>query len=337
MTSFRYLYNVGFAAALISVAVQGCTKPKQTTAIGSGVGGAVGAGLGAIVGNQTGSAGAGVAIGAVAGAATGALIGNALQAQQETTRAQDEAIKRQERQLQAQRNELAELRSLKSDANYAATATTPRYRYRQMSVDVNSPEVAKRRAELQRRGPQPRGASRTLHPSSDFAAPSSRSTIARFNVRADNLEHYELAALPKSVPQKVAPEAKKNNNVVPKKVELTRETIEAAPIAQPIVEPALVAKAVDQPADSRKCKEAMSERELAMQAPENSDKLFHLRRALRLCPSSAPLHFELGKIYASMERTSNAEEEFKQALSLDPTMSAATTSLAELLKNETHF
>jgi Tfp pilus assembly protein PilF len=38
-----------------------------------------------------------------------------------------------------------------------------------------------------------------------------------------------------------------------------------------------------------------------------------------------------------MERTSNAEEEYKQALSIDPSMAAAKNALADLLKNETKF
>jgi Flp pilus assembly protein TadD len=90
-------------------------------------------------------------------------------------------------------------------------------------------------------------------------------------------------------------------------------------------------------ASSSECKEAISEKELASQAPDNSDKLFHLRRALRLCPNNAVLHYELGNVYRLMERTTNAEEEFKQALSIDPNLAPAKNAMADMLKNETKF
>jgi tetratricopeptide (TPR) repeat protein len=96
-------------------------------------------------------------------------------------------------------------------------------------------------------------------------------------------------------------------------------------------------KAVAPVIQSSECKEALAERDLALEAPQNSDKLFHLRRALRLCPQSAPLHHELGKVYASMERRQDAESEFKQALSIDPSLSAAKNALSDLLKQEVQF
>jgi Tfp pilus assembly protein PilF len=38
-----------------------------------------------------------------------------------------------------------------------------------------------------------------------------------------------------------------------------------------------------------------------------------------------------------MERTTNAEEEFKQALSIDPNLAPAKKAMADMLKNETKF
>jgi tetratricopeptide (TPR) repeat protein len=85
------------------------------------------------------------------------------------------------------------------------------------------------------------------------------------------------------------------------------------------------------------CKEALAERDLAVDAPENSDKLFHLRRALRLCPNNAALHHELGKVYLAMDRREDAESEFKQAIKADPSLSAAKNELSSLLKEEVQF
>jgi tetratricopeptide (TPR) repeat protein len=88
---------------------------------------------------------------------------------------------------------------------------------------------------------------------------------------------------------------------------------------------------------SSECKEALAERDLALDAPENSDKLFHLRRALRLCPNNAALHHELGKVYVAMERRDDAESEFKRALTVDPSFSAAKNELSAILKEEIQF
>ncbi|MEY4701643.1 MAG: Glycine zipper [Pseudomonadota bacterium] len=330
----------------------GCTKPGKTTAIGSGVGGAMGAGLGAIIGNQTGSAGGGVAIGAVAGAATGALIGNALQAQDEKSRSQDEAIKRQEKTLQAQRNELAELRALKSDsASYPSSSDIgPRYRYRSSSIDENSPEVARRIAELQRRGPNPKGQSTSTawmpEPKPARASlpkTSAREPLARYDVRSEissqklpaKTTHVAKSDVSRATSEGASQKAASIQNSVP----LIKETLpKPRSIQETNLETRETAAALAAPSSSSsECKEAMSEKELASQAPDNSDKLFHLRRALRLCPNNAVLHYELGNVYRLMERTTNAEEEFKQALSIDPNLVPAKNAMADMLKNETKF
>jgi len=342
---------------MLALCISGCTHPRKTTALGSGIGGALGAGVGAIVGNQTGNAGSGVAIGAVAGAATGALIGNALQAQEERTTAQNETLKRQEKQLQAQRNEIAELRTMNSDSGYAAT---PRYRYRQTSMDNNSPEVERQMARLQQRGPNPShpgagayqpprygSTARSTSPSSSSL--SERKSTTHEDVR-NEMRRDKLPEKPTSPPaQALQPE--KAPAIEPKAITSVPLSKERLPEPEPATQPAsekesraeteppteAVAKISAPPANSAECKEALNEKELAVAATENSDKLFHLRRALRLCPNNATLHYELGNTYAAMERTSNAEEEYKQAVSIDPSMVAAKNALADLLKAETKF
>lgn len=343
----RALFCVSMA---VLIATSGCTRPRQTTAVGSGIGGALGAGLGAIVGNQTGNAGSGLAIGAAAGAATGAIIGNALQAQDEKTTAQNETLKRQEKQLQAQRNEIAELRSMNSDSGYAAT---PRYRYRQPSINSSSPEVERQMARLQQRGPNPRNPGVAAYRESTYKPTAVTTTpkkehqsLARYDVRS------EMQA-EKSVEKPKTPPVPKTTDTEPKTVAAVQLSKERLPDPEPETKQATekeviretspesdtesTAKKLVPATNSAECKEALNEKELALASAENSDKLFHLRRALRLCPTNAAFHYELGNTYAAMERTSNAEEEYKQALSIDPSMAAAKNALAELLKNETKF
>lgn len=343
----RALFCVSMA---VLIATSGCTRPRQTTAVGSGIGGALGAGLGAIVGNQTGNAGSGLAIGAAAGAATGAIIGNALQAQDEKTTAQNETLKRQEKQLQAQRNEIAELRSMNSDSGYAAT---PRYRYRQPSIDSSSPEVERQMARLQQRGPNPRNPGVAAYRESTYkpttvTTPTKKEnqSLARYDVRSQ-MQAEKSVEKPKTQPAATTTDTEPKTVAA---VQLSKERLpdpepetkqatekEVIPETSPESDTESTGKKVVPATNSAECKEALNEKELALASAENSDKLFHLRRALRLCPTNAAFHYELGNTYAAMERTSNAEEEYKQALSIDPSMAAAKNALADLLKNETKF
>lgn len=106
--------------------VSGCTEPGKTTAVGAATGGVLGAGLGAIVGNQTGDPATGLTIGALAGASAGGLVGNALEAEENEIRTQDEAIERQDRTIRAQTAELQELRRSSGDASKYASAGASR-------------------------------------------------------------------------------------------------------------------------------------------------------------------------------------------------------------------
>jgi hypothetical protein len=291
-------------ATITFAGLVGCTKPKETTAIGAATGGAIGAGLGAIIGNQTGDAGSGLAIGAVAGAATGSLIGNALQAQQEAVRSQDEAIERQDRMIAAQRTEIAELRNLNPDM------------------------VEQKRIALQKRGPSPSvyGA-RTYNNTAGAKSLPQRSSdpLARLDMRSQSIGERTITT--SSV--KPAPA---------RKVEQPRRAAPPQPQVAPKAAEPVVAKQVSTTSDpSESCGEAEKERSSAENAMESSDKLFHLRRALRLCPNNARVHHELGKVYASMDRAGDAEHEFKQALDVDPSYAPAKQSLDSMSSDNIKF
>jgi predicted Zn-dependent protease len=81
------------------------------------------------------------------------------------------------------------------------------------------------------------------------------------------------------------------------------------------------------------CSDAAEEVTRAGAATDPADKLFHLRRALRLCPDNADYHNRLGEIYLGLGRSTDAEYEFREALRLDPGLSSATTNLKTLGKN----
>ena len=302
--------------AVATLAMAGCTKPKQTTAIGSVAGGAIGAGLGAIVGNQTGNAGSGVAIGAVAGAATGALVGNALQAQQEKVDSQRETVQRQEQAIRAQRSEIEELRRMQSDTGYSSGR----------SQNVSAYLVEQKRLQLQKRGPAPRGQSNA----SDYTPPP----LAMKS--SEPLARYESKTPPLSAePKKVKASAPVGKGIEEKdlasKASTAAEEVKTEVTAEAVaVKEETTAKVAEGAPAKSGCEEGKEARDAAANASDDSDKLFHLRKALRLCPNSAETHYDLGKAYLRMDRAADANYEFKQALSIDPSFEPARESLKDL-------
>lgn len=75
------------------------------------------------------------------------------------------------------------------------------------------------------------------------------------------------------------------------------------------------------------CGEADKEAQQAQSVADSADKLFHLRKALRLCPNNASYHNRLGEVYQSLGRAEDAKFEFQEALRIDPTLTAAQNNL----------
>jgi Flp pilus assembly protein TadD len=88
----------------------------------------------------------------------------------------------------------------------------------------------------------------------------------------------------------------------------------------------------DKSPNTVECQQAAEEEANADRATEPSQQLFHLRRALRLCPEDARFHVALGKTYASMKRDEDASFEFREALRIDSSYAPALQALEELNK-----
>ena len=84
---------------------------------------------------------------------------------------------------------------------------------------------------------------------------------------------------------------------------------------------------------SKECREAEGEISKVNGNTETADRLFHYRRALRLCPDNTQYHNTLGEIYLSLGRKADAEFEFKEALRLNPANPAAQKNLSTLTLN----
>ena len=266
----------------------GCTKAGETTYIASATGGVVGAGLGAIVGNQTGNAGAGIAIGALAGAGAGAAIGSAIEGQNGKISEQDEKIKRQERLIQSQRTELAEIRK-------ANTGDLP-------VKKLNKPTLI----------PDARGSLATDEIDSEkiFEQSNSEDKLAAKKKEAEK----KIAKMEEKNKSKKTDLAKKETKKkeLEKKVEVAKEEIKED-VKEIIPQEPQVAKAVTADLGGSECQEADKESRSAEAAPDTADKLFHYRRALRLCPDNAGYHSALAKVYKSLNRNDDANFEMQEA------------------------
>ncbi len=80
------------------------------------------------------------------------------------------------------------------------------------------------------------------------------------------------------------------------------------------------------------CARADQEFQRATTSVSDADKLFYLRRALRLCSTKANIHLSTGRVYAKLGRVEDAEYEFRQALDLEPKNAEAEQELSNLKK-----
>jgi outer membrane lipoprotein SlyB len=83
---------------------------------------------------------------------------------------------------------------------------------------------------------------------------------------------------------------------------------------------------------SAECTEAKKEYDSAVEAQEIADKLYHYRRALRLCPENPGFHTGLGKVYMTLNRNEDASYELNEALRIDPQFRPALEQLRILKK-----
>ena len=298
-----------------------CTEPGETTAIGAATGGVMGAGLGAIIGSQTGSAGGGLAIGAAAGAATGAAVGNALEAQQQAVRTQDEALERQEKMIAAQKAEIDELRVLNQDGSSVRNGSV------NGTQASGSRVAADTRAALRREPYQSN--SRSAYGKSgreSFTSPRSGSSIPLASGAKTKTQTSGAvgASGGSSIKSRTLVEESTTGAIV-EDISDSAGVIEQDPSAKNAhgsINPAFL--------DSDECQKASDEARAGDAAGEASEQLFHYRRALRMCPNNPDFHNRLGEVYVRLNRPADARFEFEEALKHDSTHSAARANLKGL-------
>lgn len=301
---------LGFSLCLLSA----CTEPGETTYVGSATGGVLGAGLGAIIGNQTGDAGAGLAIGAVAGAGAGAAIGNALEAQQKSIRTQDEALERQQKILAAQNAEIQDLRGTSTDL--------PGRHSRAMPVITGSTTDA--------RGSLSRDSSFTEQLNTGADSAYARNTVS-MNAARDRSQ----AVAAQTVNSDNMNESSSMNDKVQAAKSDTLKEVDLSEVARGETAPAARMATTDS-SESAECQKAQTESQKAESATEGADKLFYLRRAIRLCPSKAVYHKNLADQYLSLGRNEDAKTAYEDAVRLDPSLKEASQAMSAISSNNVY-
>ncbi len=266
---------------LIAILVIACTKPGEKTGYGAAAGGAIGAGLGAIVGNQVGNTGQGLVVGAAAGAGTGALIANALEAQDEAMRQQDEAMERQEQLIRAQRNQMESMRG------------------------ASDPRAGFESTNLSKVGTSGRAAPGDLYldqsPSPRMTEPMAAQPMAAEPIKPIQ-ESYKAPLRSETVPAKLAEPT-------------------SVPGMKPLLETDIpVQNAASSSINKKSCTDAQPEIQKAESAQDAGDKLFHYRRALRICPEDPDTHVRIGDLYLSLGRKEDALFEYEEAKKLNSNM-----------------
>ncbi len=337
---------LGILMIVVGVLI-GCTQPGETTGVSSAAGGVIGAGLGAIVGSQTGSAGAGLAIGAAAGSGTGALIGNAIEAQHVAIRSQDEALERQEQVIRAQAAEIEELKRLSQDSisyndrapdAYAAPEISPRAGMRPFNSasSFNGVATARRQPIQESSLVIPESLKQGANQGAHVKARDFTETIkpqAPQSLDSSGVQRGSYAALVQSEPLPSSNLQKPktlgqlpeqgNEKVSEFKQEIEQESEKDSSSSQ-------IARNVDGLDMSSDCKDAEKEIAKAQSVVDAADKLFHFRRALRLCPHQPSHHNGLGEVYNSLGRMEDARFEFQEALKLNPNYAPAQSNLKKL-------
>jgi cytochrome c-type biogenesis protein CcmH/NrfG len=93
------------------------------------------------------------------------------------------------------------------------------------------------------------------------------------------------------------------------------------------------ASSAAEPAALDQCGKADQEIQKSEDVSDSADKLFHLRRAIRLCPEQPRYRMALGDYYAANNRTTDAKAEYERANKLAPD----TVVVSERLKQFSNY
>jgi len=305
--------KVGLLAVSLSL-LFGCAEQinnMNDTEKGAAAGGAMGGVLGAVVGSHTGSAGTGLVVGALAGSATGAAVGYELDEQQKAVNDQKAEIDKRDQELKAHAAEIDNLRNSSRDSisfrgdNRVAANTYSGSALQNSNSYGSAPTQS---APL-------REATLPVAPAADSTGPTASTKPTSGNDGfVPHLTNDGPSVAANSAPAAAAANTAGAATDGSSRAAYTWSSTNKADLSSP------------------DCQKAQAEVKDAAAASENADKLFHYRRAIRLCPNNPESHNSLGQVYLSLDRKSDAEFEFKEALNIDPSYEAAKQNLSNITR-----
>lgn len=316
----------------------------------------IGGGVGTIIGIPAGNPAGGLILGAVAGGAAGALIGNEYDEEDEEIQRQKERQRRHNEEIKSNRKRIDDLKKNRDAANTPTPA--PRSHTQAAANEFRPNPSAKPVSETS----TSRGRLRE-EPLETAVLPPKKTlneeALITSQKKATEEKNSASSMLPP--PKEVQQESKPNEKELaklqePKVVEDVVEPEQDVKLeADKIVPPPVVEKRAERPRETEvvaekqqssaapassgvgtkvtgvvDCQKGEEEAKRAQASVSEADKLFYFRRAIRLCPRDASYRVEIGKIYGSLERTDDAEYEFKQALEIDPKNAEAKQQLSVL-------
>lgn len=119
-----------------------------------------------------------------------------------------------------------------------------------------------------------------------------------------------------------------NNGIIG--VPVQPDKVIADPGTEEIKTTVITGSKVVKPSSEDDCSRADLEYQRATTSISDADKLFYLRRALRLCSAKPNLHLATGRVYSKLGRVEDAEYEFRQVLDLEPSNAEAAKELANV-------
>ncbi|MCS6961845.1 MAG: tetratricopeptide repeat protein [Deltaproteobacteria bacterium] len=329
-------------------------QSKSDTTKGAIVGGTVGSVVGTALGSQVGNPVEGFAIGAAAGAGVGAMIGSAIEKEKETA----------ERKIMEK--QIASLETTRMD--YLTSDELPDYSRYSMREKVAPSDrfYSRLRGVSQTTSPSMKGAdhrnSSSLEPKTSpetesVGIQSSKGrdiTNLNQNLKSSYrdkdvpteprssvslLEHNPHLKHERETPSKKdgLGQSDPNSAINPSK-EVTHQTQESRlenieKMETSVKDQSAATEKSLWVENSHQCPEGVEELKKAEQSNELSTKLFHTRRAVRVCDGFVPARLALAKLYLDLKRNEDAQFELENILSLDPSNKEAK-NLLEKLKSQ---
>lgn len=321
----------------------------STTGAATIAGAVLGGGVGAIIGSQASNVGAALAVGSIAGAGIGATIGHAFETDEKNLEEDRLKAERQDELIQANQRRIDEYKrgqdiSTEQRGAFGGDSfinTPPGYRGNPRATQFSS---ARSYAYIQEApvrvvappvkvSPPVKVVQAPVVKSQEIKVASDKNGVDLIpEVPKETLTATPIEKTGGLPPAKETIEDTEEVITLREKPKSSSEKASKEPSIETLSAEVIAPVAAISPKDPKAedCSKAEQEFSRAKSSVSDADKLFYLRRALRLCPNSAEYHVAVGKIYGRLGRSEDAQYELQQALQIEPGNATAKQELLVL-------